>query len=304
MGKPLRTLKKEAEEPQVEIIEVSPELAAEYLQKNQNNRPMSYSRVKDMAAKMKKGEWIFTHQGIAFNVDGIMVDGQHRCAAIIDAGVTVKMTVTWNLQQAAFDHVDTGGTRSGSDLLARRLPGASHHVLLCATSTMMLRGISHSSYRPERVEVVDFAEANHQLILDFINILAKGESKKILRKAAIIASFCNAVRMPDGLTGGHGARDKEHVQLIAINLTEQKWVDCPQMKTLFNRLLKDELDARKYGHFPDALSQYALVTAALRATLNGKSYLTAQSSDTEWGYQGDLVKTGTGVIVRGRPQRE
>jgi len=33
------------------------------------------------AEAMRRGEWMVTHQGIAFDTQGVLVDGQHRLAA-------------------------------------------------------------------------------------------------------------------------------------------------------------------------------------------------------------------------------
>ncbi len=291
-------------EPYTEIVDITPEMAAELLQKNQNNRPMKWHIVKEMSNKMKAHEWVFTNQGIGFNVDGILSDGQHRLAAIIDSGVPQKFNVTYNLPQEAFDHIDTGGTRSASDLLSRRLPQVKDKKTLCSGAGMMLRGIVDQARRPDKIEIVDFAETQAELISEFIEILARGESRRLLRKAAILAAFCNAVRMPDKYSGGHGARDRETVQIIAMRLANQTWDDNDPMKTLFNKLLRDELDAQKHGKIADMVNHYAICVAAIRAALNGKSYTVPQSTSIEWGYSGDLVKSGTGANIRGRPKRE
>ena len=69
-------------EAKVQVI--TPELAEQYLTKNTNNyRSMSNSVVNAYATDMKTGNWKFNGDSIKFNKSGILVDGQHRLAAIM-----------------------------------------------------------------------------------------------------------------------------------------------------------------------------------------------------------------------------
>src|SRR5438046_2404287 len=56
--------------------------AEQWLAANTANRPLSRSTVRGFADAMRSGEWLVTHQGVAFDTDGVLVDGQHRLAAI------------------------------------------------------------------------------------------------------------------------------------------------------------------------------------------------------------------------------
>ncbi|HEY5050458.1 MAG TPA: hypothetical protein VII50_06125, partial [Acidothermaceae bacterium] len=64
---------------------ITPAKAAEWLEANTTNRPVSRTVVRSFAEAMKRGEWIVTHQGIAFDVSGVLIDGQHRLAAVVEA---------------------------------------------------------------------------------------------------------------------------------------------------------------------------------------------------------------------------
>lgn len=102
------------------IIEViTPEKADEYLSLNSGNRSLRKSHIARLAAEMKQGNWQCTHQGIAFNDKGILIDGQHRLHAVKMSGVCVEMQVTRGVKQP--DHlslkIDLSARRSTSDLL-------------------------------------------------------------------------------------------------------------------------------------------------------------------------------------------
>lgn len=68
-----------------------------------------------MARDIKEGHWDSTHQGIAIASDGTLIDGQHRLLAIVEAGKSVKMNVTFNATKSS--HIDSGTIRTMSNRL-------------------------------------------------------------------------------------------------------------------------------------------------------------------------------------------
>jgi hypothetical protein len=108
----------------VQEMLVSPEMARLWLKNNFRNRRMKEDTIKAYARDMRSGSWVFTHQGIAFNDRDELIDGQHRLSAIVLAGVSVRMMVTFGLpsqidgkEATTMDAVDRGATRSVGDQL-------------------------------------------------------------------------------------------------------------------------------------------------------------------------------------------
>lgn len=80
------------------VMKVTPELAMVWLGKNiVNNRKIDTKKVADYAEDMTAGRWQLNSEAISFNVDGQLVDGQHRLKAVIKAGVPVDMYVTYDV---------------------------------------------------------------------------------------------------------------------------------------------------------------------------------------------------------------
>jgi hypothetical protein len=81
--------------------DITPKFAGDILAKhNGKNRKISERIVDKYANDMKVGAWGITHQGIAFDTEGDLLDGQHRLAAIIKSGKTIKMLVTTGLDKS------------------------------------------------------------------------------------------------------------------------------------------------------------------------------------------------------------
>ena len=77
----------------VYTVDVTPELAESWLAGTDVCRPVLNRHVEKFAAEMTAGRWRLTHQGIAFDTEGKLIDGRHRLLAVIRSGATVPMLV-------------------------------------------------------------------------------------------------------------------------------------------------------------------------------------------------------------------
>lgn len=136
-----------------EVLDMDADLATELLAYNHffdkrgemdmgtfTNRPIDMALVFVYRDAMVRGEWTRSHQGLGFDKDMRLVDGQHRLLAVIEAnkikpGVTFRTEVTYNLDPEVFKVVDTGKKRTTSDILAlRNIP----HRLAAAATVKLL----------------------------------------------------------------------------------------------------------------------------------------------------------------------
>ena len=85
---------------------IDPSMAALYLERNEVNRPVRDAHVRKLVRAMKEGSFQQTHQGIAFSKSGQLLDGQHRLWAIIEYGDSIKLQVTYNLDEDAMFGID------------------------------------------------------------------------------------------------------------------------------------------------------------------------------------------------------
>lgn len=101
----------------LEIVTMTPDQALEILASNTSNRRMRKSVVTRYSRAIKAGQWKLTQQGVAISRDGVLLDGQHRLAAIIEAEIPVPMVVATDCDPSIFSVLDTGATRLASDVL-------------------------------------------------------------------------------------------------------------------------------------------------------------------------------------------
>ena len=98
----------------VAIEVITPRQAEAYLAANVGNRPVLRAVVARYAREMAAGNWLLTHQGIAFDSQGKLVDGQHRLMAIIEAGRAVQMVVTRDIHVGVQIAMDDHAKRNAS----------------------------------------------------------------------------------------------------------------------------------------------------------------------------------------------
>jgi hypothetical protein len=138
---------------------IPPARAAQWLEANTTNRPLSRPVVRGFAEAMRRGDWLVTHQGVAFDVNGVLVDGQHRLAAVIEADQPVEMTVFTEVPEGIFDVLDTGKRRNAADVLA--IEGEKNSIMLAA----MVRTVWLYHNRPDlNWSGGAAAVTNHQIV--------------------------------------------------------------------------------------------------------------------------------------------
>lgn len=86
--------KRDGSQMRFDLIDVSPDMATNWLNEaNEGNRHISQRSVDLYAKDMAKGAFFTTHEAIAFDVNGRLIDGQHRLKAIEQSGKTVPLHV-------------------------------------------------------------------------------------------------------------------------------------------------------------------------------------------------------------------
>ena len=104
-------------EVRMEIIDITPEMASEMLERNKNNyRKISYETVRRYSEIMKRGGWRMNSESIKLDRNGNVIDGQHRLAAIVKSGMTIKTAVVYNLDADTADVLDRGRPRTLAQL--------------------------------------------------------------------------------------------------------------------------------------------------------------------------------------------
>lgn len=98
-------------------VRLTPELAREWLETMpEYQRSVSAVVVAEYAKDMCDGRWVEgTGDAFRFNKQGQMIDGQHRCLAVIESGVSIMVTIIEGLDDEVYLVLDKGRKRTAAD---------------------------------------------------------------------------------------------------------------------------------------------------------------------------------------------
>lgn len=99
---------------------ITPIMAAEWMEENAGNRPISKPVVRSYKIKLIEGRWQLSSATIAFDINDRLIDGQHRLLACIETGIPFYSVVVRGLDPDSQDVTDGNIRRNLGHQLARR----------------------------------------------------------------------------------------------------------------------------------------------------------------------------------------
>lgn len=177
-----------------EIVDVTPEMAAEWLDNMAPNRKASQKRVSALAVQMQTGLWVFDASPIRFDTQGRLVDGQNRLHAVIESGMTIPFAIARGIAPQAMAVMDTGKTRTLSDMMQMAYPDLTQVNSVAALTRLLyiwekgMRGTPLRSYASR-------GTIPNQVLLDYFD-----EHEEEIRHAVTQAR--NYMQRYPGITGG------------------------------------------------------------------------------------------------------
>jgi hypothetical protein len=93
-------------------VQITPEKAKAILEHQPAQRPVSRLNVARLKNEIIEGRFRRTHQGLAFDENGLLRDGQHRLMACYEAGRNIEILACFNEPAPLFAHYDNGIART------------------------------------------------------------------------------------------------------------------------------------------------------------------------------------------------
>lgn len=108
-----RTLLKEANSPRVSIKVITPPKAAKLLEENFDlNRDLDPDKVKQYASEMRNNLFVLSNDAICADVNGKLINGQHRLHAIVKTGLGQDFIFLENLPTENIKKMDIAKKRN------------------------------------------------------------------------------------------------------------------------------------------------------------------------------------------------
>lgn len=99
---------------------IDPEKAREYLGFNTHNRAIRPRQVASYSRDILNHNWVWNGESVKFDINGVLLDGQHRLAAIVETGVPLRLLVIRGLDPQSQETMDGGAKRTFNDVLKLR----------------------------------------------------------------------------------------------------------------------------------------------------------------------------------------
>lgn len=213
----------------VEIV--TPEIASSWLFNNTNNRRQKKSVIGNFSNAMLRGDWL-VGQPIMFDVNGRLIDGQHRLLAVIKAGIPIKFLVVRNCLPESFDKLDIGSRRTNSDILY--MEGSKYSEILApALSIIDAYNCGQLQLFQERAPTPTQCLkllANNKGIKDSVEFICGLPNRYVLSYS--IAAFCHylfsktdsekATDFFNGLYQGNNLQEGSPILVLRNKLTEDR----------------------------------------------------------------------------------
>ena len=151
----------------VDLVNITPQVAKNYLSYNTQNRKESTRNVMFLVEQMKKGLFLENGESIVFDSNNNLLDGQHRLMAIAKSGLSFHIPVVRGAMKKAMATYDTGKNRSSVDVLG--LNGFKNCSILSSFSKLIYKYETKGS-KSKHTNAYNRTETlTNQQILDFCN---------------------------------------------------------------------------------------------------------------------------------------
>jgi len=260
------------------VVEMTPEFAQELLDKNHpNNRRPKGGRISQYRHDMLAGNWQLTHQAVALDEDGFLVDGQNRLSAVVQAGVPVPMAFVTGVPSRAIIGADCGTVRNVAD--AARITGnpfahgETHYGAVARRMALGLQKQKNSLSIPETLQFI----ATHRRAIEFSFEVFELKKKKGITQSAVLAVVARSYYR-------RGCRDriKEFGQVMLSGLPNDRHRDSAAIR-LRNWLMESTTGGRRRtkGLQIPQIMIYAKCEIGLHHFIEGNEITTLKSTSEE-----------------------
>lgn len=257
-----------------EVSVVTPEKAQEVLNKHNGiNRRINDAHVKALARNMARNTWLFNGDTIRFDVDGNLIDGQHRLSALVMFGKPLPMLIARGFKRNVINTIDQEvKPRNLCDLFtmegvkdARNVASIVQRYFVILSGSRMIvsspRKRGSAGYNGENLKRRYTIEErhdeywNHSLFYDNVTVYARRLYKKMcILKASEIGSvyaylYFQRHRSDDEIQGFFNRLCLGESDINVINLLRELYIRDGRSKTPMMSSTKTAYLAKTWNYY-------------------------------------------------------
>lgn len=132
---------------------ITPQIAAEWLKNvHPNQRPIKRAVIEKYMRDLRSGTFMESHQAVAFDTLGRLIDGAHRSWAIVESGIPAFLSVARNVPVESVVVVDSGSVRTDAEAIGYIAPYLNATSTECAIARMIMKKTSKNVSRSEMLQ--------------------------------------------------------------------------------------------------------------------------------------------------------
>lgn len=245
---------------------VTPEMAREWLKNNQQNRSVRRMVVECYKREMLAGRWKLTHQGVAFDEQMNLLDGQHRLMAISESGISVWMMVSFNVESSARLVIDDHAKRDYADSIRLGLGVVNIDSRIVGVLRMLVENVCTKPTKSELAAVLNTCSEPIEMFSELIHTKDRGCASAPTCAALVAAWFYVpdldrlerfASYLKHGMPPGYAEQDKA-ASIARDRLTSGKW-------SLFGRLERRDTNKKVQAAIKAFVANQSVISPAKTA---------------------------------------
>lgn len=216
---------------------------------NTHNRRKDKKSIATYAACMRNGKWMLNGEPIIISDTNVILDGQNRLYACVEAGVPFQTLLIWGIAEDAFKTIDIGKTRTAGDILfiddiknANSVSAAiARYFSLCSGRTQIKGGgcndggIRLAEIGKSRSDVLDFYRDHEAVCTEVGEHLTRlGKTGRMVMSGSNIGGYELYLILEKGYS-------KESVFSFFNQLVSGKNVENPTILLLRDALIRHKM---------------------------------------------------------------
>lgn len=183
--------------PIARVVTLDSEMASELLDRAAANRDVRKSRIARYRADMVSDHWVLNGEPIIISNEGKMIDGQHRCMAVMGTEAKADVLLVLGVEPEAMATMGQGVPRTAGDYLGIE---GEPNARTCASIARLILAYKRNegealrdTSKPTNAEVLEFYHAQRDAIQHSAALATSYKEHIMALVAPSVLGFCHAI---------------------------------------------------------------------------------------------------------------
>lgn len=176
------------------MTRLTPTLAAHLLERNPDNRSIQKRRVEVYASDIVNGRWAANGEPIIVSKDGLLNDGQHRCAAVIAADTPVDCLIVFGIERETRTTTNQGKAKGAGDYAAMNgIPNANNVAAMARLAACYYDNGTIETSKISHTRVLEYIESDTDALIASLRMVDNYRDRIVAMCSVSNMAFCHYI---------------------------------------------------------------------------------------------------------------